>query len=122
LRRISGGRLSTEMPFKIGEPRRRQAGERRNAICSEEVPVPRLPRGAQPFITRQAELQQRHERWRKNTEAHNFPVTRNQRVALQEQFADGERPRNDLAKEEHTTAAVEHRINRVIGGAIRTKT
>jgi hypothetical protein len=64
LRRISGGRLGAEMPLKIGEPRRRQASERRNAICGEKVPVPRLPRGTQPFITRQAELQQRHQRGR----------------------------------------------------------
>jgi hypothetical protein len=43
-------------------------------------------------------------------------------MALQEQFADGERPRNDLAKEENATAAVEHRIDGIIGGAIRSKT
>jgi hypothetical protein len=120
--RISGGRLGAEMPLKIGEPRRRQARERCNAICGEKVPVPRLPRGAQPFIAREAELQQRHECGRKNEKAHNFAVTRNQRVALQEQFADGERPRNNLAKEKHTTAAVEDGVDGVIGDAIRSKT
>jgi hypothetical protein len=64
LRRISGGRLGAEMTFKIGEPRRRQARERRNAICGEKVPVPRLPRGTQSLIAREAELQQRHQRGR----------------------------------------------------------
>ena len=110
------------MPLKIGDPRCRQARERRNAICGEEVPGPRLPRGTQSLIAREAELQQRYERGRKNEKAHNFAVTRNQRVALQEQLANGERASNHLAKKENTTAAVQHGIDGVICGAIGAKT
>jgi hypothetical protein len=66
-------------------------------------------------------LQQWHQRGCKNKEAHDFAITRNLRVALQEQFADGERARHDLAEEHNSTAAVEHRINGVVGGAIRTE-
>ena len=43
-------------------------------------------------------------------------------MTLQEQFTNGERASNDLAEEHSTTAAVEHCVYGVIGGAIRTKT
>jgi hypothetical protein len=39
-------------------------------------------------------------------------------MTLQEQFTNGERASNDLAEEHSTTAAVEHRVYGVIGGAI----
>jgi hypothetical protein len=62
--RISGGRLGAEVPFEIGESRRCQPGECGDAISSEEVPVPRLPRRAQSLIARESELQQWHQRGR----------------------------------------------------------
>ena len=62
--RISRGRLGAEMPFEIGESRRCQPRERGDAICSEEVPVPRLPRRAQSLVTRESELQQWYQRGR----------------------------------------------------------
>ena len=67
-------------------------------------------------------MQQRDECRSKNKEAHNFAVACNQCVALQEQFADGERSRNDLAIEEDPAASVEDRIDGVVGGTIGTKT
>jgi hypothetical protein len=72
------------MPLEIGESRRRQTGECGDAVCGEKMPVPRLPRSAQSLIPRETELQQRHERRRKNEESNHFAVTRNQRMALQE--------------------------------------
>jgi hypothetical protein len=118
LRRISRRRFDAKMPLKIGEPRCRETGECSDSIGRQEVPVPRLPRGTQPLITREAELQQRYECWRKNEEPHDLAVARDECMTLQEQFTNGERASNDLAEEHSTTAAVEHRIYGVIGGAI----
>jgi hypothetical protein len=50
LRRISGGRLCAEVPLEIGESRRRQTGECGDAVCGEQVPVPRLPRSTKPLV------------------------------------------------------------------------
>ena len=118
---ISRGRLGAEVPFEIGEPRRCQPGECGDAICSEEVPVPRLPCRAQSLVARESELQQWHQRGRKNKESNDFAVTRNQRMTLQEQLADGKRTSRDLAEEQHATAAVENGIYSVVRRAIRTK-
>jgi len=119
--RISGGRLGAEVPFEIGESRRCQPGECGDAICSEEVPVPRLPRRAQSLITGESDLQQWHQRGRKNQESNDFAVTRNQRMTLQEQLADGEWPRHDLTEKHGTPTAVENGIYSVVRRAIGAK-
>ena len=80
--RITRGRLGAEMPLKIGEPRCRETGECSDSIGRQEVPIPCLPRSAQPFITRQAEFQQRYERWRKNEEPHDLAVARDECMTL----------------------------------------
>ncbi len=121
MRRISRRRFDAKMPLKIGEPRCRETGECSDSIGRQEVPIPCLPRSAQPFITRQAEFQQRYERWRKNEEPHDLAVARDECMTLQEQFTNGERASNDLAEEHSTTAAVEHCVYGVIGGAIGAK-
>jgi len=119
--RIPRGRLGAEMPFEIGESRRCQPRERSDAISSEEVPVPRLPRRAQSLITGESDLQQWHQRGRKNQESNDFAVTRDQRMTLQEQLADGEWPRHDLTEKHGTPTAVENGIYSVVRRAIRAK-
>jgi hypothetical protein len=119
--RIPRGRLGAEMPFEIGESRRCQLRERSDAISSEEVPVPRLPRRAQSLITGESDLQQWHQRGRKNQESNDFAVTRDQRMTLQEQLADGEWPRHDLTEKHGTPTAVENGIYSVVRRAIRAK-
>jgi hypothetical protein len=109
------------MPFEIGESRRCQPRERSDAISSEEVPVPRLPRRAQSLITGESDLQQWHQRGRKNQESNDFAVTRDQRMTLQEQLADGEWPRHDLTEKHGTPTAVENGIYSVVRRAIRAK-
>jgi hypothetical protein len=120
--RISGGRLGAEMPFKIGEARRRQAGERSDSVCGEQMPVPRLPCRTQPLISRETQLQQWDERGCKHEESHNLAISRNPCVSLQEQVADGKWSGNNFAEEHDPTAAIEHRIHRVVGVAVRAMT
>jgi hypothetical protein len=119
--RISGGRLGAEVPFEISKSRRRQPGECGDAICSEEVPVPHLPRRAQSLVARESELQQWHQRGRKNKESNDFAVTRNQRVTLQEQLADGKRTSHDFAEKYGTPTAIENDVYSVVRRAIRAK-
>lgn len=119
--RISGRRLGAEVSFEIGEARRCQPGECSDAICSEEVPVTRLPRCAQSLITRESELQQWHQRGRKNKESNDLAVTRDQRMTLQEQLADGKRTSHDFAKKYGTPTAIENGIYSVVRRAIRAK-
>ena len=109
------------MPLKISESRCCQTGECGNTVCSEKVPVSRLPCGTQPLISRQAQLQQWDERGRKNEKAHNLAIAGNQRVAPQQEFTNWERPHHNLTEEENTTAAEEHGIDGVVGVAIGTK-
>jgi hypothetical protein len=119
--RISGGRLGAEVPFEIGESRRCQPGECGDAICGEEVPVPRLPRRAQSLVTRESELQQWHQRRRKNKESNDFAVTRNQGMALQEEFTDGKWPRHNFTEKHGTPTAIENGVYSVVRRAIRAK-
>jgi hypothetical protein len=109
------------MPFEIGESRRCQPRERSDAISSEEVPVPRLPRRAQSLIAREAELQQWYQCGRKNQESNDFAVTRNQRVPVQKEFADGERTGHDFTEKHGTPTAIENGVYSVVRRAIGAK-
>jgi hypothetical protein len=118
---ISRGRLGAEVPFEIGESRRCQPRERSDAISSEEVPVPRLPRRAQALVARESELQQWHQRGCKNEKSNDFAVTRDQRMTLQEQLTDGKRTSYDFTEKHGTPTAIENGVYSVVRRAIRAK-
>lgn len=105
--------LSAEVPLKIGEPWRLKAGQRGHAIGGEEVPVPRLPSFSKAFVPRQTELQQRHERGCQHQKPNYLTIARDLCMALEKEFADGERAVHDFAEQNYAASAIEHHIHRI---------
>ena len=111
-------RLGSQMPLKIGEAWCLKARQGGHAIGGKQVPVPRLPSGGETLIPRQTKLQERHECWRENEEANDLTITGDLRMTLEKELADREWSGDHFAEQHHSSAAIEHRINRVKGVAV----
>ena len=110
--------LGPKVPLEVGEAWCLKARQGGDAISGKQMPVPRLPGGGKTLIPRQTKLQERHECWRENEEANDLTITGDLRMTFEKELTNRERTGDHFAEQHYSSAAIEHRINRVEGVAV----